>query len=131
MADERAQIRTIVRDLNAFTERRVAKLVLDVHANLIETTPVDTGWARANWVPSTRRPAIGPVGQPGSAGVGAANSATRAGVASVVGYRLGQGNVFITNAVPYIEALNAGHSRQRAAGFVQRAIRRGVQMNLR
>ena len=35
--------------------------------------------------------------------------------------------VHITNNVPYIEALNEGHSPQEAAGFVQRAIARALQ----
>ena len=122
MPDERAQIRAIGRGLTEFTERQVRKVTLDLTAELVRETPVDTGWARNNWVPRVGRPETEPVGAPGNPGPGAA--ARSAGEAQVLGYRLGQGSVFVTNNVPYIEALNDGHSPQAPAGWVQRAIRR-------
>ena len=57
----RKQVTAIVRGLDRFAERVIVKITLDVTANLIEANPVDTGWSRANWVPSvgkrSRRPA--------------------------------------------------------------------------
>ena len=125
-ASETAQILAIGRGITQLTERSVRKITLDVHANLVEHTPVDTGWARANWVPRTGVPLQAPVGQPGSGGVAAAAAASSTGIAKVLSYALTQGKVFVTNNVPYIERLNNGYSRQEPAGFVQRAIRRAV-----
>ena len=108
------------------TERVVRKITLDLHANLVETTPVDTGWARANWVPRVRTPIDEAVGSPDGGGISAAQAAANSGIAQVLNYRLSQGRVFVSNAVPYIERLNDGSSTQAPAGFVQVAIRKAV-----
>lgn len=73
-------------------------------------TPVDTGHARANWVPS--------IGDPFGAEVDS-ESAYEAGVAAVLGYELGDGAAWVSNNVPYILMLNDGWSKQRPAGFVE------------
>ena len=125
MASETVQINAILSELERVTARVVIKITLDITANLIQTTPVDTGWARANWVPS--------VGKMQQTTVGSADAvsavAQTAGLSSVIGYR--RGRVFITNNVPYIEALNAGHSPQQPAGFVERGIQKAVTVDLR
>lgn len=129
VAEER-QIRAVVRGSRSFTERTVRRLALEVHANLVETTPVDTGWARANWVPKIGEPITEPVGQPGATGTFAAQSAAAAGVLDVAQYQLQQGRIHVTNNVPYIQRLNDGYSRQEPAGFVQRAIRKALDLVL-
>lgn len=78
-------------------------------------TPVDTGHARANWVPSIGSPFGGSV-------AGTSSSEHDAGVAAVLGYKLGDGPAWVTNNVPYILILNDGHSSQQPAGFIERAI---------
>lgn len=110
--------------LTSRVEQVVKAITLNVVANLRRApaeggTPVDTGWARANWIPS--------IGVPRSATAGSPESVSTAeqdlGVAAVAaGYRLEQGSVHVTNNVPYIQKLNAGHSPQAAEGFVQRAV---------
>ena len=127
MADEFLQVRAIVQSLERVTERAIVKITLDVTANLIETTPVDTGWARANWVPKIGETDDQPVGNPGDAGVAAAAQAS--GQASIPSYRLEQGKITIANNVPYVPILNDGHSSQAAAGFVQRAIQKAVTVD--
>ncbi len=122
-------IRVVLRGLKGFTERLVRVIVLDATANLIEDTPVDTGWARANWIPSIGAPPTSPAGETGSGepDVGAAGAAQQQGVAQIaVGYTLEQGNVSITNNVPYIRRLNEGSSSQAPAMFVQSAIARAL-----
>ena len=135
MADESTQIRIIVNDLESFTEKVCTFLTIEATANLIEATPVDTGWARANWIPRIGRPAPPPTGDAPRRQAGqAARSGTlinqtseqSAGQASALRYRLNQGRIFITNNVPYIGRLNQGHSPQAPPGFVQRAIRRAI-----
>ena len=131
MADEKAQIRTILERLEDLTERTVIKLTLDVTSNLVDVTPVDTGWARANWVPSIGSPGDAPVGSRGSDGASEAAAAQAAGRTAVLGYKLQRGRVFISNHVPYIQSLNDGSSQQAPAGFVQSAVRRAVRENSR
>jgi hypothetical protein len=126
MAD---QIRAIVRALEGVAERVITRLALDVTANLVETTPVDTGWARSNWVPAIGVPFLADIA-PGRAteqmvagGVGRQQSAI---VTVAATYRLGRGSVFVSNNVPYITDLNNGTSRKAPAGFVQMAIAKAV-----
>ena len=131
----RKQVTAIVRDLERFAERLIVKITLDVTANLIEDTPVDTGWARANWVPSvgkrSRRPAQSFSGRTPSAAVQAAAAKQTAGTAQALGYKLERGRVFVSNNVDYILRLNDGYSRQAPAGFVQRGIRKAVTQDIR
>lgn len=126
--DNRAQIRAIIRGLEQVTEQVVVRLSLNVTAELIETTPVDTGWARANWVPAIGVSPVGPsVSNPDPGQVTSRQAAQALGQAQVLSYKLGQGSVFISNNVPYIGRLNDGSSSQAPSGFIQAAIRRGVQ----
>lgn len=121
-------IRTVVAGLEGFIEKLTRKLVLDIVANLVAApseggTPVDTGWARANWLPR--------VGQPANATAGSRSSVSSsqqsAGVAHVARWRLqSRLPIFITNNVPYIGLLNRGSSRQAPRGFVQAAIRKAI-----
>ena len=129
-ARERREIRAIVRGLDRFTERAIVKITLDVTANLIETTPVDVGWARANWVPSIGAPVVKDLSG-ADRNVQSAAAESSSGQAAVLGYRLGRGRVFVSNNVDYILPLNDGHSSQRPAGFVQRAIRKAVTVDIR
>ena len=132
---DRTQIRAIVRDLGRFTERLVVKITLDVTANLVEATPVDTGWAQANWVPSvgkrSRRPAESFSGRTPSAAVQAAAAKQSVGRAQAIGYKLERRRVFVSNNVDYILRLNDGYSRKAPAGFVQKAIRKAVTQDIR
>lgn len=121
-------IRIVVRALEGFVERRVTQLALDIVANLVAApseggTPVDTGWARANWQPSIGKRAEAAVGSPDSV-TGAAQSA---GLSALLAWKLSSGaKIYITNNVPYIGRLNRGSSQQAPAGFVQAAIRRAI-----
>lgn len=132
MADR--QVRAIVRGLDRFTARVVTKLTLDVTANLIGTTPVDTGWARANWLPSVGQPVRKdlPSTRPddGQAVAGAV-SEQQGALAALVGYTLEKGRVFVTNNVPYILSLNDGSSSKAPTGFVQQAIAKAVTQDIK
>lgn len=122
----RSNIRVVLRDLKGFTERVVQRIVLDATANLIEDTPVDTGWARANWIPSIGTPPSGPAGS--RANIMNARGTQQQGIAAIaIGYTLEKGNVSITNNVPYIRFLNEGSSSQAPAMFVQSAIARALR----
>ena len=123
------EVRQVIAALDQFVEEVVQRVTLEATANLIEDTPVDTGWARSNWVPSIGAPFEEIAGSRDQAEVGNLNTAPQQqGIATVAtGYRLPQGNVFISNNVPYIVNLNEGSSQQAPAAFVQTAIARGIR----
>ena len=128
------QIRAIVRGMERVTERVVTKITLDVTANLIDDTPVDTGWARANWVPAIGTPVIHDLTDIPSTvpnATSAAGTQQQALAAVVAGYRLARGKVFVSNNVPYITKLNDGSSQKAPVGFVQRAIRKAVTQDIK
>ena len=127
----RPQVRRVARSIDRFIERVVVKIGLDVTANLIETTPVDTGWARANWVPSAGRPESNDPGIRDRSRVPGAQAKQAVGQAELLRYKLGRGKAFVTNNVPYIRQLNEGSSQQAPRGFVQRAVRKAVTVDIR
>lgn len=132
------QIRIVVRSLEGFIDQVIKKLTLDVTANLVSApdtgygTPVDTGWARANWVPSIGTPQTTTEGTREAAEAGSVSTAgQQAGIAKVVtSYKHQQGAVYISNNVPYILRLNEGSSQQAPKGFVQNAIAKAIQVDL-
>ena len=122
-----AQVDRIVKELEELGERIVRAIVFEINAELVASTPVDTGWARANWIPSVGTPnGSTRTNRPTPAMVPGAAAEHAAGLASLSAFRLGQ-TAFIVNNVPYILRLNAGRSSQAPSGFVDRAVERGVQ----
>lgn len=118
------QTQFIIRELEKFTEDTMKRVVVETTANLIEGTPVDTGWARANWVPQIGEPRLDPVTDPTSISKGPQER----GLAEVIlSYKLNMGSIYITNNVPYIGRLNDGSSNQAPRAFVQSAISRAIQ----
>jgi hypothetical protein len=136
------QIQIILAGMDGFVTNIVKKLVLDIVANLQAApseggTPVDTGWARANWIPTvgtaSGRPAPRPIDR-GVATTAAANvfAEGEAAVAAIVTtYRASMGPVTIANNVPYILKLDAGSSKQAPSGFVRRAIVKALVVDLK
>lgn len=128
------QVRAVIRALERVAERAIVKITLDVTANLVETTPVDVGWARANWVPAIGTPVLKNLSgvEPTSGATSAAASEQQGALGGIVaGYKLNRGKVFVSNNVPYITKLNDGSSTQAPAGFVQAAIRKAVTGDFR
>lgn len=128
MADTRDQIDFIVADLEGFTAKGMTALAINMVANLVEATPVDLGWARAGWVPSFGKPYSGGAQrkiEPSM--VGPAQARQSLGQSEVLGYRLSDGPIFITNNVIYILPLADGSSPQASAGWVPDAIERALR----
>lgn len=106
------------------------KAALAVDTAVVLATPVDTGRARANWQVRLAEPAQGlvdsfPEGKEGSTGGPAAQAAIAQGKAVIEGFQGGT-SIHVTNNLPYIGKLNDGWSAQAPAGFVQKAILKGV-----
>lgn len=134
MADD--QIDFIVADLDKFTRGEVIALALNVNANLRDSppggTPIDTGWASANWVPTVGEPFTDPsidqVRDPTPGQVASRAAMSEQGINDTLSWRNQDGPLFSTNNVPYIQPLNNGHSGQSPRGFVQAAIEKAIRM---
>lgn len=130
-----SQTSQIIAELNNATEKAVKKITLDVVANLQSPppqggTPVDTGWARANWVVDVTTPFRVQAEQIGSiSGRAAESEASKAKLA--ISYNLSMGPTFASNNVPYVLKLNDGSSKQAPQGFVQNAIIKAVRIDMR
>ena len=123
------------------TPRKAAKVLV---GSLIRSTPVDRGIARSNWQvgtgvsPASVRPAFAPgrrlgISETRNAAAAIADAYARIDRAPSAGFlqafldagvseAAGGVSFHISNPVYYIEALDQGHSRQQAAGFVRRSI---------
>lgn len=122
------QIKIIMDRLDRLAEAVIIDLTLEITANLQEDTPVDIGWARANWVPNIGGPAnITQVADPAGGDVAAVSAQSAAGQTAMFGYAISDGPVFVSNNVPYIGRLNDGWSAQAPAGFIQMSIARGLR----
>ena len=124
------QISVIIKDIEAKTAKAAVELMTEIHSELVTTTPVDIGWARVNWVPSYGAPYIVDIyrAKPDASSVGRVSLRAEAQKIRVaLTYSLNDGNIYITNNVPYINRLNNGWSKQQPAGFVQRAIEKGLK----
>ncbi len=126
MADDRPEtlerrLNRVARRLTRNTEALMTAVVEDIGRELVPATPVDTGFARANWRPSLNAPATTPVSFLDPTG-----SATIARIDTVAKrFRIGD-EAWIVNRAPYIGNLNAGSSPQAPPDFVRDAARRGV-----
>jgi uncharacterized protein CbrC (UPF0167 family) len=114
---------SVALQLKSFTEDIVQQITLEVTAVLGEDTPVDTGWAQANWVPNIGSSHVGTVGTKESVTA----TAKEEGIAKVLALYKLPAIVFVSNNVPYIERLNSGHSTQQPNPFVQLSILKGLQ----
>lgn len=128
-------ISIVVADLKHFVRGEVIALGVNVNANLRDApplgTPIDTGWASANWQPSVDSPVIDVTAERpddlSPAQVAAANAAAQSGINEVLGWGFNNGSIFSANSVPYIGRLNQGWSNQSPTGFVMIAVERAVR----
>jgi|SRR5882672_3001350 len=94
-------------ELRAQVADAAKALTLGVAAELTEACPVKTGHARRNFVPSISAPGTGEDD----------GAAQTAGTESVLSYRIGDGDLYVVNNVPYIGQLILGSSIQAPAGW--------------
>lgn len=100
MATEAQQIKQIMEGLDAEVESAVRHITTEIVTELKTTTPIDTGFARASWIPSIGSFSVQPVGVPGFPGP--AIAAQTAGLAALLTYKVEQGPVYIVNNSGYI-----------------------------
>ena len=89
------------------------KIALQALSGVVNRTPVDTGRARGNWQTTVGQPALGQVDGTDKDG----SPTIEDGLSALVNLEPFD-QVWITNNVPYIEALENGHSDQAPAGML-------------
>ena len=132
MASSNRKLRTLEARLDGVTdkltlglEKLMETIAEEVGEEVVNDTPVDTGLARANWRPSVNAPLDTPVSFLDPTGRGAIGRIRVVARTAKLGDK-----IYIRNNVPYIEKLNAGHSKtqQPVPGYIQRAIKRGTDI---
>lgn len=124
------RIRKLGSNVETNAVKLVRKVALSVDSTVVMGTPVDTGRARSNWQVEIGKPARGTVeayapGKEGSTGGQNAQIALALGAGVIATYKGGE-SIHLTNNLPYIGALNRGHSAQAPSGFVETAVLDGV-----
>ena len=126
------QLFSFDRDLKAFAKQMdityvtvVKDIGLDLFRRIVQKTPADTGRARASWTIAIARPdrTVAGEGQHPEFQSGAAGAATQKANSVLASMKAGDYRpVWISNNLPYIEALEDGHSRQAPNGMVALSI---------
>lgn len=118
-----------IKAVQANASRTIMRVAFQCANELKIATPVDTGWARANWLVSIGAPTDAKTVNDGQKGQGnASTTAQQAGEAQLLVYNTNKGNIYLQNNVPYIQKLNEGSSPKAPAGFVEMAIDAAVRM---
>jgi len=125
MKSNEDQSREILLDITNFAQKEVIGLGIDIVSRLRDNpqmggTPIDTGWASSNWIPSIGKPVLRTYGKkhPNKLNINKSN----AGIASLAKWT--KGPIFICNNVPYINYINMKHKRYRY--FVDSAIKNAL-----
>ncbi len=116
-----ASLNQVIDGLDDLISKAVKQLVVNSTKNLKESTPIDTGFARSNWVPQIGAPYGGVAGSISAV----SDSAQTSGLLSVLtSYK--DGKVYISNNTSYISKLDGGSSKQAPKGFVFRSLNKAV-----
>ena len=125
------------KDVREFAGMAVRRVALAVDRALVMSTPVGNpdlwkrpapkgyvgGRARANWIPTLGTPAMTEVDRRDKSG-----AATIALLTPITAkFRIGDGTIWLSSNIPYINRLNEGHSTQAPSGFVEMAIEQGLR----
>lgn len=120
-AEFEREIKKFILDVEKLTEDTFKKIAIDADAALVMGTPVDTGRARGNWLPSINETINEPIDREDKSG-----EMTVAEAAAVIETAKLGDIIHLQNNVPYIGRLNDGHSAQAPAGFVEDAVERVI-----
>jgi hypothetical protein len=113
MAGDTPQADRIGAAMRKAVEKEIKAFALDLDRLLRRATPVDTGHARRNWIPSVGAPVEAETNDDGP---------HEEGVLAIASWALGKGSIWESNPVDYIEYLNYGSSKKAPAGFVELCI---------
>lgn len=112
-----------IRKFNDKTQEKMNKAMIkigsDMSKELIMGTPHLTGMARRNWFLGLDYPITATTTETDKGG----SKTVREAANTAKQYKAGQ-TIYITNSLPYIRALEDGHSAQRPKGWVLRSVRK-------
>lgn len=97
------------------------KVALDLHGQMIERTPVDTGRAKGAW-----QVGVGAIDKSEGAPDVSGTTALVRGAAKMEQWKPGQ-TIWITNHLPYAYRLEHGWSKQAPGGMVRLAVQNYAQ----
>jgi hypothetical protein len=105
----------VLKRYDANADRFVRAFALDGMTRLIDKTPVKSGRAKNNWNLATGAPRVEniPEGEYSKSG-----SVALLAASSDAGKVVAGDTLFLTNCLPYIPALEDGHSKQAPAGMI-------------
>ncbi len=120
--------RRLAKAIEEFSGDLLKSAAVGVAAQVISSTPVDTGQARSNWLASVNAPRLdtrGPVSRNPAAIV--------AEVTAIYRSAGPDDTLYLSNNLDYIGALNANppKSTQARAGFIRRAVIQGALRGVR
>ncbi len=116
-----ADMKKFAKKVNISFDQLVRNLAFRAFDGVTLRTPVDTGWARANWKIRRGQPDTSLEPKEGFEGGGAGEPKAIAANAKNKNLAPKSGSddpVWVTNSVPYIGALEDGHSKQMDKGFM-------------
>lgn len=128
MAKNNDNSKRIAIQLQGFIAKEIIALSFNIHYDLVEDTPKDTGFAASNWVPQIGSRYSELVDNYSYQGTSAIQ---KQGEISLLSYKVLNGPIYITNNVKYIQKLNAGHSTQAPAMFVEKIIQKRLNQAIR
>jgi hypothetical protein len=100
-------------------ETAIRKIAIDVFAEVIMMSPVDTGRFRGNWQVAIGSVPTGTLELDDKAGTATLSAAQ----AKALELKAGQ-TIFLVNNLPYAEALEYGHSEQAPGGMIRLTVQR-------
>lgn len=113
-----SDLNRIIKKTKANADLVVAKVTGDIFRDLILPTPVDQGIAKGNW-----QPGVDSYNTGYSLDTADKNGGATLTKAAAVADATGAGHiVYLVNNLPYIRALEYGHSQQAPAGWVRTAV---------
>ena len=115
------RISRVGEDVEDGADRVVRQAAVAVNQTVTLATPVDTGRARANWQVGIGAPVLEATEDTDKNGGPTINRNN-----AKIALRQERQTIYISNNVRYISRLNAGHSAQAPAGFVEEAVAVGV-----
>lgn len=129
-----SRIRLSGRNLERHVKGVQGLLFFELYKRLLMGTPIDTGQARANWIPSVGSVSdevligkLSSAGQIGAAPTGEELQAIRGQIALLKSLPVGQ-TAWIVNNLDYVVALDEGHgSTQAPAGIAKIACQGAVE----
>lgn len=101
-----------IRRFNSRMEAIGRDVVINVGRSVVQKSPVDTGRFRANWQHGFTSPAVGVLDVMDRSGANSMTGITAGATANPIGVH------FISNNLPYAQALENGSSQQAPLGIV-------------